>query len=371
MGFQGHNEMRKLLLLAILFPVSALAQSMGGTAITQGGNTAQVVSTSGGALQVSVVGGGSGGAAYADEAAYTLGTSSYNPIGCYYQTTVTTGALSSGQGGIAQCDTNRRLFVVGAGTAGSASGGVVSVQGVASMTPLEVSPTTAANTLSNQFFTQLTDGTHGVTINSTTYTSKYGLDVNILGSDGTAFGTAGIVDINNKQVSGSTMSTAATGVQLVGVEGNAGAAFDAATGAAPPANALLMGGLGSGATGGHMIAIPVADTTVSKSITTATTTLIITGVSGRQVRIGAYSIWTSGATNLEWIEGTGATCGTGTVGMEGGATSGLSMNFSAAGGVVKGTGLGTVLQTATAGDSVCLVSSAAVNVGLNAQYAIY
>ena len=51
----------------------------------------------------------------------------------------------------------------------------------------EVSPTTSANTVSNQFFNQLTDGTHGVTINSTTYTSKYGLDVNILGVKGAVF----------------------------------------------------------------------------------------------------------------------------------------------------------------------------------------
>jgi len=52
----------------------------------------------------------------------------------------------------------------------------MTVQGASSMTPLEISPTTAANTVSNQFFTQITDGTHGVTTNSSTYSSKYGLD---------------------------------------------------------------------------------------------------------------------------------------------------------------------------------------------------
>jgi len=59
----------------------------------------------------------------------------------------------------------------------------------------EVSPTTAANTVSNPFFTQLSDGTHGITANSTTYTAKYGVDINLLGTLGTAFSTAGKIDI--------------------------------------------------------------------------------------------------------------------------------------------------------------------------------
>ena len=176
---------------------------------------------------------------------------------------------------------------------------------------------------------------------------------------------------NLDTIAGNTISTATTGVQLVGIEGHAGVAVDAATGAAPPANAVYVAGLGSGATGGELIGVPVSDTQKSLSITTATTTLVVTGVASRQVRIGSYSLFTSGADNIEWIEGTGATCGTGTAGMEGGATSGLDMTFSAAGGVVKGTGLGTVLQTATTGDSVCMVTSAAVNVGLSMMYTIF
>jgi hypothetical protein len=47
--------------------------------------------------------------------------------------------------------------------------------------------------------------------------------------------------INVAQVNGNTTSTAATGVQKVGIVGNAGAAVDGATNAAPPANAILQG----------------------------------------------------------------------------------------------------------------------------------
>jgi hypothetical protein len=49
------------------------------------------------------------------------------------------------------------------------------------------------------------------------------------------------VPTNLAQVNGNTVSTAATGVQKVGIVGNAGAAVDGATNAAPPANAILQG----------------------------------------------------------------------------------------------------------------------------------
>lgn len=44
-------------------------------------------------------------------------------------------------------------------------------------------------------FMKLTDGTNFVSLNSTTYTAKFGLDSNLLGTLGTAFSTPGKVDI--------------------------------------------------------------------------------------------------------------------------------------------------------------------------------
>jgi len=49
------------------------------------------------------------------------------------------------------------------------------------------------------------------------------------------------VDTNLKQVGGANTATAASGVQKVGIVGNAGAAVDSATAAAVPANAILEG----------------------------------------------------------------------------------------------------------------------------------
>jgi hypothetical protein len=65
---------------------------------------------------------------------------------------------------------------------------------------------------------------------------------------------------------------------------------------------------------------------------------------------------TAAANNVALIEGTGATCGTGSAGMAGGTTAASGYNLAANGGIAFGSGLGTVMQTATTGDSVCVVT---------------
>jgi hypothetical protein len=225
--------------------------------------------------------------------------------------------------------------------------------------------------------TPATGSTQGVNVaqvaGSSTATATTGVQlVGIEGRAGTSLeSTAGVIDHNLKNVGNSAVATAASGVQKVGIVGNAGAAIDAATGAAPPANAILHAGLGSGATGGFLVGIAVGDTYKAINISTATTTLIVTGVSGRQVRITAQHMLAAAADNVAWIEGTGATCGTGTAGMAGGTTAASGYNFAANGGIAEGSGLGTVLQTVTTGDSVCLVTSAAVQLSGGIEYTIY
>src|SRR5208282_5146430 len=106
--------------------------------------------------------GGSGGTSIQDNTAFTQGTTNETPIGCLYNTSYA--AATSGRSTITQCDSNGRMVVVGAGTAGTAAGGVTTVQGVASMTPLADNITqVAGSTLSvtNPLFTEVTDGTNG------------------------------------------------------------------------------------------------------------------------------------------------------------------------------------------------------------------
>ena len=138
-----------------------------------------------------------------------------------------------------------------------------------------------------------------------------------------------------------------------------------------PNGELILGGLGSGATGGLGVSIPVADTIAVVNISTATTTLVITGVSGRHVRIGAINLFTAAANNVALLSGTGSTCGSGTAGMTGGTTAGSGYNFQAGTGIALGSGFGMVMRTIVAGDSVCIITSAAVQLSGTIAYSIY
>ena len=143
------------------------------------------------------------------------------------------------------------------------------------------------------------------------------------------------------------------------------------TGAAPPDRASYSAGLGSGATGGFLTGIPVSDTFKSVSVTSATTTLLITGVSGRHIRIGSINLVSAIANNVALISGTGATCGTGTTGVAGGTTAANGWNLAANAGLAYGNGLGTIMQTTATGDSICVVTSAIGPLAGTIGYAIY
>jgi hypothetical protein len=147
--------------------------------------------------------------------------------------------------------------------------------------------------------------------------------------------------------------------------------FVAADGAAPPTGRAAVGGLTSGATAGLMESLTVASEFANVNVSTATTTLLITGVSGRHVRISAISMVTAGANNVALISGTGATCGTGTTGMTGGTTAASGYNFAANGGLTQGTGSGEINRTNSTGDSVCVITSAATQLSGRISFAIY
>jgi len=144
-----------------------------------------------------------------------------------------------------------------------------------------------------------------------------------------------------------------------------------ATAAAPPARADFVGGLTSGATGGLLTGIGVCDQYVNVNVNTATTTLLVTGVAGRHVRICSLSLVTALANNVALLSGTGATCGTGTTGMSGGTTAATGWNFAANGGITQGSGLGVINQTNATGDSVCIATSAASQLSGRIAFAIY
>jgi hypothetical protein len=90
---------------------------------------------------------------------------------------------------------------------------------------------------------------------------------------------------------------------------------------------------------GQTANIPACDAYQVINLAAATTTRLVTGVADRQVRICSVHMVAGAADNVALIEGTGATCGTNTVGMAGGTTAALGYNFAANGGIALGSGL--------------------------------
>lgn len=253
---------------------------------------------------------------------------------------------------------NLNAAVVGTGTAGSAAGGILTVQGVASMTKLLVTPDSVALPANQSVNVAQLAGT-------TTDTN----------SGNKSAGTLRVVLATDQptMTNAQPVTLGAETTKVIGTVrnvGNVGAIFDGATGAAPPANVLYMGGINSGATGGFLGGIPVCDTFVNVNISTNTTTLLITGVSGRHIRVCSYDLQNNAADNVGIISGTGATCGTGSAAIVG-TTAATGYNFAANGGISKGTGIGTVMRTVATGDSICLITSAATQLSGNWSYVIY
>ena len=137
-----------------------------------------------------------------------------------------------------------------------------------------------------------------------------------------------------------------------------------------------VGGRTSGAdTTGLMAGITVCTEHYAVDIVTATTTLIVTGVANRHVRICSINLVTAAANNVALIAGTGATCGTSTAGINGGTTAAEGWNLAANGGLAQGSGLGEIMSTKVSGgatgDSVCIVTSAATQLSGTMSVALF
>jgi hypothetical protein len=241
--------------------------------LTDGTGTA-ITSTSN-AIDVNIKSGGGSGFSVTDESAWTAGTSAFVPTGGVFNDTAA--ALTTGQEGSVRLTNNRAIHVnlrdasanqllgsktsadsipvviasdqaavpasqsgtwnitnvsgtvslpTGAatsakqpalGTAGSASVDVITVQGIASMTALKVDGSAV---------TQPVSGT--VTANAGTGT----------------FNIQSNASVNITQIAGSSVSTATTGVQKVGIVGNGGASVDGTIGAGTaPTNAIVTGSI--------------------------------------------------------------------------------------------------------------------------------
>lgn len=88
------------------------------------------------------------------------------------------------------------------------------------------------------------------------------------------------------------------------------------------------------------------------------TRVVLAGNANMFVYVCSYNLNASAALTFSIVEGTGATCGTGTLAMVGGTTAAAGPSLGIAGTINFGGGSGPVTKTAVAGDSVCIFPSA-------------
>jgi len=98
---------------------------------------------------------------------------------------------------------------------------------------------------------------------------------------------------------------------------------------------------------------------------------LVTGVAGKQTYVCSMLISNAGAQNVAIVEGTGATCGTNTVGMAGGNAAATGLQLGALQTIWFGPPGSFSIPTLTTGDNICLLLSAATQVSGYIQYAQY
>ena len=87
------------------------------------------------------------------------------------------------------------------------------------------------------------------------------------------------------------------------------------------------------------------------------TQILVPGVASKRIYGCSFVAVGGSAMSFSLIEGTGATCGTSTLAVLGGTTALSGLTISANGGITIGAGTGTIAQTATNANNLCLTSS--------------
>ena len=327
-----------------------------------------VVGDGAGALNVICDSGcaGSGGTSSDDGAAYTAGTSVGTPAMGVYDSTPDD--LTDNDLGIVGVTIKRALRSTlenatgtnAFGTAGTASAAVLTVQGVASMTPI-LATVTATNLdvqIGGSDTVTVTDGAGAMnvivdsgtvtTVSTVTTLSQFAGNAINLGS-----GTIGTGTLRTTIATDDPVNDAAVEVS----------AAIGATAAAVPASAHQIGG-----TDGTNLVVPYIDPCQREALTfyrvdivTATTVEIANSVASEFFYICSVNLVTAGANNVLIAEDDTDGCGSLSAGVSsGGTTAGEGWNFAANGGLTLGNGSGAVMKTTTAARYFCLITSAAV-----------
>jgi hypothetical protein len=116
------------------------------------------------------------------------------------------------------------------------------------------------------------------------------------------------------------------------------------------------------------MADPCAGDKKNIAISQAASAVLVTG-KREKIRVCSILIVGADAENISLVEGTGATCGTGTGAVIGGTTAANGPNMPAGGGFQLGNGTGTVAAQNTQGNDLCLLQSGSGRVAGNMMIA--
>ncbi len=232
------------------------------------------------------------------------------------------------------------------GTAGTAASQVSTIQGIASMTPVQVSQATASNL--NATVSQAT-GTNLHVVCDSGCSGSGGTSI----TDNAAFTTGTTAETPVGCYAGTPTATANhSTVWSCTTAGSGHVTVDNtnANGQATMANSSPVT-LASNQSVGDPCMFQ-AKTNVPISTATGTVIALVAAVSAKKVYVCSLSLIANAAVAVSLSEGSGATCGTSNqAGVIGVATSGTAANglsLAANGGLTLGNGGGTIAQTATA-----------------------
>jgi len=209
---------------------------------------------------------------------------------------------------------------VGVGITASA-GAITPIVGIAASGILQVAPTTTANSKTNSFFTEISDGSNTVTTNSTATSGKYGLDTNLLSILGTAPTTAGFLDIKGADGNVFVRQTTAANLNAT-VVGTGTFLVQAAQATAASLNATVVGtgtlavqNTAATPAGTNLIGqVSASDetSTVYNGVTALTplfavivasnsgVTNVVAATSGKKIRVLRWSLTAAAAVNFKW-----------------------------------------------------------------------
>lgn len=113
---------------------------------------------------------------------------------------------------------------------------------------------------------------------------------------------------------------------------------------------------------------PCANKKANLAISQAADTTLITGVPGQRIFVCYARVVAATAEIVNFTEGTGTTCQTGTLAVAGSATDANGESYAANGGFSGGGGAGTIMSTAIPGNNLCLTESATARVSGNIAF---